>query len=191
MFLIAVTLLIAFLAFVWYTADMDTSPVKAEPKDVFFHLLSIITLYASAVSFLTLAFQYINQWFPDKLDQRYYGYGMGAAGPDTYMIRVSLSVLIIMFPVYLLTTFALKRDYVRVPAKARLRVRKWLVYLTMFLAALTIIIDLITLVFDLTGGEVTTRFIFKVLAVFFVAAAIFGYYRFDLKRFPANESPAA
>ena len=48
------------------------SGAKAEPKDVFLHLLSIIALYASAVAFLVMLFQYVNVLIPDPLTRGHY-----------------------------------------------------------------------------------------------------------------------
>ena len=59
--------------------------------------------------------------------------------------------------------------------------RKWLVYLTLFLSILTIAIDLIVLINSFLGGELTTRFSLKVLATLIVTGAVFGYYFYDLR----------
>jgi hypothetical protein len=52
----------------------------------------------------------------------------------------------------------------------------------LFVAAITIIIDLITLINNFYNGELSARFILKVVAVLLVAAVVFGYYFWDLKR---------
>jgi hypothetical protein len=62
------------------------------------------------------------------------------------------------------------------------RIRKWLIYLTLFVAALVIIIDLVTVINKLMEGEITSRFIFKALSVLVVAAIIFWYYLDDVRR---------
>jgi hypothetical protein len=62
-------------------------------------------------------------------------------------------------------------------------VRKWLLYLTLFVAALIIIIDTVMLVQGLLNGELTVRFLMKLLTVFVTAGAIFGYYFYDLKKY--------
>jgi hypothetical protein len=49
-------------------------------------------------------------------------------------------------------------------------------------AAITIIIDLIVLVYNFMSGELTIQFFLKILIVLLVAAAVFGYYTWDLKR---------
>ena len=156
-------------------ADINPTKLKASPKDVFLHILSIVTLYTSAVSFTNAVFDYINLWFPDPLNS----YERISSTSD---IRWWLAVLIVVFPVYILTNWFLGKDYARDPEKRNLRVRKWLVYLTLFVAALIIIGDLVSLVFNLLNGEITVRFILKIVTVLFVAGSIFAYYFWDLKR---------
>ena len=150
----------------------SNSVPKSTPKDVFYHLLSIVTLYMSAISFITLLFQLIGQWFPDPLDYAY--------GADQ-VIRWSASILIVAFPVYLLMMWLISKDIATDPARRELRVRKWLGYLTLFIAAITAIVDVATLVYNLLGGEFTIRFILKVLVVLAVAAVVFFYYLKELR----------
>ena len=147
---------------------------KSSPKDVFLHLLGIITLYISAGSIIALLFQYINILFPDPLNPSYYS---SIAWP----IRWSMASLMIVFPVYLLISWLLNKDYGENPEKRELKIRKWLVYFTLFLAAIIIITDLVTLVYNFLGGDLTARFILKVLVILLVAGTIFGYYLSDLK----------
>lgn len=149
--------------------------LKSSPKDVFLHLLSIITLYISAGGLIALFFQYINISFPDLLYPDYY---YSVAGP----IRWAMASLIIVFPVYLLTGWLLQKDYFENPEKRELKVRKWLVYFTLFAAAIIIITDLVTLVYNFLGGDLTARFLLKVLAVFLVIGSVFAYYLWDLKK---------
>lgn len=137
------------------------------------HLLAIVTLYGSAISFITLAFQLINTWYPDVLN---YSYG------SVQTIRWSASMLIVMFPVYVWIMWLINRDFAKDPIRHEIRVRKWLGYLTLFLSAITIIIDIVTLVYNLSGGELTVRFILKILIVLLVAGLIFFYYLKDLRK---------
>jgi hypothetical protein len=149
---------------------------KTEPKDIFIHLLAIVTLYASAASFTTLIFQYINIFFPDVLQGDYFRSGAYS------IIRWSISSLIIVFPVYIFTSRFLNKSYDENPSKRNLRIRKWLIYFTLFAVALIIIGDLVALINNLLGGELTVRFSLKVLTILFVAGSIFFYYFSDLRR---------
>ncbi len=149
---------------------------KTSPKDVFLHLLAILTLYGSGVSFGALLFNHIDIWMPDRLQDMYW-----ARESAFNAIRFSIASLIIVFPVYLLTTRFLNKTYFENPSRRNMRIRKWLVYFTVFATALVIIGDLVSLVYNLLGGEVTARFLLKTLTVFFVAGSIFFYYFWDLK----------
>ncbi len=147
------------------------------PKDFFLHLLSMIALYANAISFTTVVYQLINLWNPDPLEQ--YFYAEGAYNT----IRSSLSFLIVMFPVYVVTAWFLQKSYSKDHSKRNLWVRKWLLYFTLFVSALIIIFTTIALVRSLLDGQLTVRFFLQLLTIMFVAGSIFGYYLFDLKKY--------
>lgn len=143
------------------------------------HLLAIATLYTSAISFLVMIFQYVNVLLPDPLASDGF-YNLTTAYSR---IRWSISSMVIVFPVYILTTWYLNKSYAAAPPKSNLLIRKWLIYFTLFAAALIIIGDLVTLVYNLLGGELTLRFILKVLSVFYVAISVFMYYFWELKKY--------
>lgn len=150
---------------------------KVSAKDFFLHILSIITLYVSAGSFVALLFSYINILLPDPLRAIYYD-----LEGEYRTIRWSISSLIVVFPAYIFITKYLHNLYEKKPEKRNLRVRKWLVYFTLFLASLIIGGNLVTLIFNLLGGDTTLKFLLKVASVFFVAGSVFGYYFYDIKK---------
>ncbi len=150
--------------------------IKTEPKDVFLHLLAIIALYASAAAFLVMLFQYINVLIPDLLERGYYQLQSYYSS-----IRWSISSLIVIFPVYACAVYYLNKIYFLEPEKRNLRIRKWLLNFTVFAAALIIIGDLVTLIYNFLDGDITSRFVLKIAAVFFVAASVFFYYFWELK----------
>lgn len=148
--------------------------IKSSPKDVFLHLLSIGTLYYVAVQFITLIWQYVNIYFPDPLEPEYFANYAG-------LIRFAMASLLIVYPVHCYVMWLLYRDYAAMPEKRELRIRKWLVHFTLFVAAIVITGDLVTLVYNFLGGELTARFALKVLTVLVVAVVIFMFYLRDLK----------
>jgi len=150
---------------------------KSTPKDVFAHLLMIGTLYASVISFIALLFEYVNALIPDPAFL--YGY-RSPFNQDS--VRWATAVLLIVFPVFLLISWFLSRDLKLSPAKRDLKIRKWLIYFTLFLASVTIIVDLIILVYNFLSGELTTRFLLKTLVVFITASSVLGYFAWELKR---------
>lgn len=143
-------------------------------REAFMYLVLFMCLYISAFSFGSLLFHFINRWIPDAI--RFYESG------DLTAVRMAVASLIVAFPVYLwlssLLAAAIRRDADRKSSK----IRKWLTYITLFIAAGVIIGDLITLLFNLLGGELTARFVLKVLSVLLIAGLIFGYYLWDLRQ---------
>ena len=144
------------------------------------HILNTIALYISASSLLSLVFDYINVAFPDKLNL-YYSPG------DS--IRWTLSLFIIIFGVFVWTSRFIEKDLVGNPDKNDLKIRRWVIYLTIFLSALLLIGDLVALIYNFLGGDLTAPFILKVISVFAVGGVIFWYYLYDLKKNPGEFSP--
>lgn len=162
---------------------MEHIKIKMSPKDFFLYIGAMVTLYISVFSLLALLFQYIEVLFPDQLDFYRDPYSSG--------IRFQIASLIVIFPVYLFITRMLNRELKNTPEKKELGIRKWLIYLTLFIAGATVLIDLIVLLNTFLGGELTTRFVLKVLAVLAVVGNVFSYYFFDLKgRWEANPHAA-
>lgn len=161
-------------------ADLDFPiPVpKRKPylsaREAFLYLVMFLCLYLSSFSFGSLIFDFINRWLPDPLNS-YYDYSQRS-------LRMSLSMLIVGFPLYFWLATILNRGIHRDPEKKGSKIRKWLTYLTLFIAAGIIIGDLITLIFNLLGGELTVRFTLKVLTVLAIAGTIFGYYLWNFRK---------
>lgn len=151
----------------------NTLPKRNLPRDVFLHLLAIITLYWSSISFVTLLYQYINYFFP--LPEYYYG---GATQFDKF----SIASLIIVFPVFIATSWYLNNIYHKESQVRESKIRKWLIYVTLFIATLVIMGDLVTAVLYLLNGDFTVRFILKVLSILLVAGGIFTYYIDDVRK---------
>ncbi len=155
----------------------NITPKRNLPREVFLHLLAIVTLYWSTASFITLLFQYVNYFLPDSL-LREYEYSRVYITP----LRVAVSSLIIVFPVFIFISWFLNKGYIRNPLLREMKLRKWLIYFTLFVAALIIVGDLVRIVFIFLGGEITSRFILKALSILFVAGVVFGYYLNDVRK---------
>ena len=152
--------------------------LRTTPRDVFLQVLMMVMLYLGVISLITLSISYIEVSFPDALT--YYPTGTYEA------IRLFSSMLLVTFPLFLLITWLLQRDYRKTPEKHELRFRKWMVYLTLFVSAITMVIDLITLVNRFYDGELTLPFALKVLAVLILAGGVFGYYLWDVQSKPGT-----
>jgi len=146
---------------------------KMTPKDFFLYIGAMATLYVSVFSLIALLFQYIETIFPDQLS--YYH------DPYSTAIRLQLASLIVIFPVYLFITRLLNRELRVMPEKNNLGIRKWLIYITLFIAGIAVLGDIIVLLNTFLGGELTTRFVLKILVVLVVVGSAFLYYFYDLK----------
>ena len=151
---------------------MDTP--KTGPKDFFLWAGAMITLYASVVAFITLLFSYLDYVYPDKLS--YY-----TSDPYSAGVSYEMASLIVLFPMFLVLMRLAHRDIERDPSREQVWIRRWALYLTLFVAGATIAGDLITLIMYFFNGDVTTRFVLKVLVVLLAAGGGFLHFLADLR----------
>lgn len=145
-------------------------------RETFFYLLLFVTLYISAFNFGNLLFIFIDQAFPDP--------AMMAPNADwiSFRIRGAVSALVVAFPLFLYLSRKIANELQNTPAGRSSGVRRWLTYLTLFIAACIILGDVSALLFNLLGGELTVRFVFKALVVAVIAGTVFIYYLKGLRR---------
>lgn len=149
-------------------------------REAFVYLLLFSTLYFFSWNLGSLLFKLIEHALPDPADAQWQVLRLGAS------IRWSVSALVIAFPVFAFLSQRISRDVARHPIKRLSPVRRWLTYLTLFIAATVLIGDLTTLVYNVLGGEMSLRFGLKVLVVGALAGTVFGWYLWDLRREEVN-----
>jgi hypothetical protein len=152
---------------------MDTKP-KVTPKDFFLWAGAMVALYASTIAFITLIFSYLDYVYPDQLT--YYMSDPYASG-----VSYEMASLIVLFPIFLVLMRLVRRDIERDPPRSELWIRRWALYLTLFVAGATMAGDLITLIMYFFNGDVTLRFVLKVLVVLLVAGGGFLHFLADLR----------
>ncbi len=144
------------------------------PREAFMYLVLFSTLYLTTFNLGSLVFELIDRAFPDAAASTFSNW-------STWRIRWAVSSLIVSFPVFLVVSTLTRRDVQRDPRKRASRVRRWLTYVTMFIAAAVLIGDVTSLVYHLLGGELTIRFVLKAATIFAIAGAAFVYYLTDLR----------
>jgi len=149
-------------------------------REAFVYLLLFSTLYFFSWNLGSLLFKLIEHALPDAADARWQVLQLGPS------IRWSISALVIAFPLFAFLSHRVSVDVVRNPIKRLSPVRRWLTYLTLFVAASVLVGDLTTLVYNLLGGELSLRFGLKVLTVALIAGTVFGWYLWDLRREEVN-----
>ncbi len=147
---------------------------KVTPKDFFLWAGAMIALYGSVISFITLIFEYINYAYPDPL--AYY-----SSDPYSGSIRFAMASLIVLVPVALILLRIIRKEIEIDQIKEQLWVRRWALVLTVFVAGAAIVGDLITLINYFLGGDITMRFILKVLVLLLVAGGVFLHFLADLR----------
>jgi hypothetical protein len=148
----------------------NTLPPKTS-KYFFLELAIVVALYTCVTTFITFAFGVINYLFPDDLALGFYSSSM----------RYSISVLVVMFPVMIVLYRSMFKLLQLHPEDRDNTPRRFFSYLTIFLAGVTVIVTLITLINTFLNGEVTPRFFSKIVVVFLVSFALFWYTLRDLK----------
>ena len=155
------------------------------PRDLFLHLLAIVTLYWSAVSFMTLLLQFIN-YFSLKTGEFYYGQIQGV----NQILVFNMLALIIVFPVFILVSWHLNKIYKIEPAVRESKIRKWLIYLTLFIVILTGVIFFAILILAIYNQSLhsypaytlpTSNFLFFI-SIFLVFILVFVYYLDDVRK---------
>lgn len=143
-------------------------------RDAFLHLLLFSTLYVSAFNLGQLLFQLIDLAFPDPADARF----SRAFVDET--IRWSIASLVVAFPVFLGVSRRARRELAGDAARRASPVRRWLTWMTIFIASAVLIGTVIGLVYNLLGGELTVRFVLKAATVGGIAGTAFRYYLADV-----------
>ncbi|TSC85901.1 MAG: hypothetical protein G01um10148_809 [Parcubacteria group bacterium Gr01-1014_8] len=153
---------------------MPSSP-KVTPKDFFLWAGAMVALYGGVISFVTLLFQYIDYAYPDPLSN--YSY----SDPFSGSMRFAMATLIVLVPVALVIMRFIRKDIARIPEKNELWVRRWALVLTVFIAGAAVVGDSIALINSFLGGDLTTPFLLKVVALLLVAGAAFLHFLADLR----------
>ncbi len=160
-------------------SEHNHSHDKLTPKFFFLSLGVLVTLVASVVAFLNLVFGALNKKFPDALNS-FYQYGYSTWDYET--IRGALATLIIVFPVFLLLSYFWKQASNVNLGHIDSIIRKWMIYLILFLSGIVVVVDLVTLVKYFVAGEITNRFLLKVTATLVVAVLAGTYYLLEMKK---------
>lgn len=146
---------------------------KAGPKDFFLWAGAMISLWSAVVAFIALVFDYINYAFPNPLEY--------VSNPYQGGMPYEMASLIVLAPLFLILMRVIRRDIDRDSSRNDIWVRRWALFLTLFIAGATIAIDLIVLLTTFLGGEeLSVRFLLKVVLVLLVAGAGFMHFMADL-----------
>jgi hypothetical protein len=144
-------------------------------RETFLYLILFTALCLAAFNLGSLLCKMIDRAFPDPaLTGRSAEWALSG-------MRWDVSWIIVSFPLFLWMSHLVSRWVHEAPVKRASSIRKWLTYMTLFIAAGVLIGDLATFVYNLLGGDLTVRFVLKVLTVGTIGGTVFGYYLWDLR----------
>jgi hypothetical protein len=140
-------------------------------RDTLLHLLAFTALYTWVVSLILLLFAFVDIALPDPAwqDSDWWRRSLNSG------IRRGLASIVVAYPAFLLLWSYLLRDIRRHPDQGHTAIRRWLMFLSLFVGAITIATDVITLVYFLFEGQLTTRIVLKALVLFLIAGTGLTY----------------
>lgn len=147
---------------------------KSSGREVFFSLLTFLTLGTSAVALGGIIFAFINSVYPDLVARPYYD--------PSRAVRPALASFIVAAPVFAFLSWRFVKDVAARVASLRSGIRRVLTYLALFLASATIIGDVIALIQEFLAGTVNARFSLKVGVILLIGGWIIWYYWTNLRR---------
>lgn len=154
--------------------DTAQGKPKVTPKDFFLWAGAMVSVYASTFAFISLLFSYLNYTFPDLL--QYF-----PSDPYSSGVSYEMASLIVLVPLATWLLLVIQASIRKDATRGEIWVRRWALYLTLFIAGITVAVDLITLIMYFLQGDVTLRFILKVAVVFLVVGAGFLHFLADLR----------
>lgn len=153
-------------------------------REAFLYLVLFILLGVVAWNLGALLFCLIDTAIADELDQSYGGFMYMSRDVQ---IRQAIAGLVVGGPLFAWLALHIRRQRRNNPAMQRSAVRKWLTYITLIIAACTLIGDAIGLVYNFLAGELSTRLILKLLVVALLAGGLFFYFIRDAEEGDAND----
>jgi len=161
------------IADVDFVIPVPTPKPQLLARDAFLYLVMFGALYVSGFHFGALLFQFIYLAFPDQLGQ--------TELMTLDFVRVATAALIVAYPLFISVSYYTNRSLVLNPAQRTSAVRRWLTYITLFVAACVITGDVIVLIYTLLSGGLSIRFLLKIMVVGLIAGTIFGYYAWAIR----------
>lgn len=143
------------------------------PREIFLHLLAFFSLYVSVIGFIVGAWATADRMFPLPFES--------SPGLMNSGIRLAISLVVVTFPLFVYLNWYINRKIKSGEMAPSSRLRQVLGYLTVFIVAITALIDLIVIVFQYLGGEFTARSGMKAGTVLVVMALVYLYYMSDLR----------
>jgi hypothetical protein len=147
--------------------------VSSSAKDTFLFLMLFSSLYTMVFALGSVLFDLINIYMPDPGE---------SLMRWIVSLRYGIASVVVSFPIFLFMNRVIGRETLRNPGQRISPVRRWLTYLTLFVASASLVTDMISLIVRFLSGDLTLRFVLKVVIVAILAGIVLFYYLRDLRR---------
>jgi hypothetical protein len=144
-------------------------------KYAFFYMLSLVALIFMALSAGIIVFQIINKNIVDVLENFRGSYNSGS-------LKFAISAIIIASPIYYLAAAQINKNLFSGKLGKDSGIRKWLTYFILLVSTIVMLGFLVAVIYNFLEGELSTKFILKAITAIIIAAAIFTYYLYDIRR---------
>lgn len=162
-----------------YPVAVPRPKAFASPRLFFLNLFYFLLLYLLTYNTISIIFTLLDHYLPDGLGRYHHGFYYSRSIGNA--IRDNISVIIVSIPMLYMTNrtlnsamFAMKQS---IP-----RIRLVLVYLTLFVGACAVLSSACCLVYYFLKGEVSIRFVIKILILSMTFVSFYFLYKGELKR---------
>lgn len=158
--------------------DVPTPPENSKGShsmwDAFEHILMFISMYIFAFSLGLLLFYFVDKAFPEISEYSY-------TYDDSSEFIGYLSALIVSFPLFSFFFVRITKKTITNPNIRNLLIRKLIIYGTLIIAFVTILIQIISLIYNFLDGNIDFNFVLKFLTISSITTVIFTYYLNQIK----------
>lgn len=160
----------------WLTGDPGLPPVPrprphVSARDAVVYGLLFLVLGTICWHVAALGFDIVDSLWPEPGDFHQ---------PPRSSIRWSVAVLIPAVPLFLWLNARVARATGDDPGRRRSLVRKWVASVTLLLAALALLSDMVAVVHAVLSGDLTARFAAKAALIAVLGGLVLAYYRDEL-----------
>jgi hypothetical protein len=145
---------------------------KHQAQFVFYYLLSLISLGAMALGLGIIVFEVLDKVFVDVSNSYF----------SMQALKTAFSTLLISTPIYYICSHLLFKNIKKQELSLESSLRKWLIYLILFVTSIVMLVWLVSILNSFLNGEMTIKFILKALTALVISAMIFSYYLYNIKQ---------
>ncbi|MDD3085435.1 MAG: DUF5671 domain-containing protein [Candidatus ainarchaeum sp.] len=145
------------------------------PKFAFYYVLSLVALIFMSFSVGMIIFSIINKTIIDALSFSY-------IIDDSSSLRFGIAALIISAPIFFVCVKTINRNLKKGHMDKDGALRNWLTYFILAVSAIIILGSFVGVIYNFLEGETTLKSILQLVTVMVIAALVFSYYMYDIRR---------